>query len=666
MATPMFASHHSPVGSWASLFFGKAGAGVKIIHEGCGGKKESDLLVALSRDGVTSALPFIADGQSFSGWRIAGQESVRREMSPCIDEFISESAGISLKVYSPHAALPNPKRSGSLQYSTVPGVLMELAIDNSNSDSPATAFVGLNYRGGGKLRPVDWSSKTMCGVANSGKWILAATAVKEEVFTIQSDSVSDRITAGTSCIEVGASTGGIAIKVAPRTKKTVNLVFAFFHQGAATQGVDARYLYNAYFQRIEAVANFILTNSQKVRESCVHFDGRVTAACSDPQKIAAYAQGAREYDAQSQVTDADGVPYFTSLDRSGYRNTLATTVDHLPWELYRNPWVVRNVFDLGTTSYSYNDKIRFPGEDELREGGLTFVHDFGFLTAYSPSGTSAYEGTGKDPQGTPMATEQLLNGVYLLTSYALLADDTPWAKTRLPFARELMVSMENRDHWDPEKRIGILKAQTERAGAGGEVTAMSALGKELGSVPGNLYVAIKTFCANMLLTTYFQNNNDLHSADYSYAFAQKTAAALVAGFNAEAGIIPANLLTPDSATHFIGALEPLALPTYLGLTSTLAEYFPELFNALKSHALTCLKSCVDSGSGALRLSNNVSATLPGKVINVLFVLERLFGIDVQAEHPLFWQNVAASAATDASGLIAAALYVKPLVVAQPV
>jgi hypothetical protein len=288
---------------------------------------------------------------------------------------------------------------------------------------------------------------------------------------------------------------------------------------------------------------------------------------------------------------------------------------------------------------------------------MSFAHDFGYHTAYTPGPASAEELRG----GPSMATEELLNAVYMLTSYALLADDTPWAKTRLPFARELMTSMENRDHWDPEKRTGILKAESDRSGkARAEITTFDGLGSALAPARGNLYLAVKTFCAAMMLTTYFQNNNDLHSADYSYAFAQKTAAALVAAFDKEHQLLPPNLLglAVDNNERVLAALEPLAIPTYLGLTSTLPEYFPDLFNVLKSHAETCLNSgCVDPATGALRLASSTPHTLPAKAISVLYVLESLFGIDVNARIP------GAFKALDAAGVdgraIAAALFVKP-------
>ena len=272
-----------------------------------------------------------------------------------------------------------------------------------------------------------------------------------------------------------------------------------------------------------------------------------------------------------------------------------------------------------------------------------------------------------------MASEILLNAIYLLTGYALMADDTPWSKTRLPFARELLASLECRDHWDPAQRTGILKAESASA-RGPEQTVFSLLPDcppALSHARGNLYLAVKTFCANLLLTTYYQNNNDLHSADYSYAFAQKTAASLTAAFNSQTQSLPANLLTPQDsalttqhASLMLAALEPLALPTYLGLTSTLAEYFPELFNALKTHALACLKpvpdGCLDGTT--LRLASTSPITNPATIVSTLFVLENLFQIPAP---PGIWETLAASA-HDNPQLITSALFIKPPVRTEPV
>jgi hypothetical protein len=669
MTIPLGRTEHAPVGAWTSLTFGGEAEGATIEHEGRG--QDADLLIGVMRDEQVRTMPFLKNRETCPG-RVAGAADVVRVLTPCIDEYRMTGEGVpkvTLRVYTPHAALPNPKRSGNLQYATVPGILIDLIVDNTHSDAAASAFFGLNFDRPGeegrgesvRLRPMDWSSKTLVGIAESGNWALAAQGVKDNVFTVLAQETAACVMAVTPAIEPGGGKGGVAMRVPARSTQTLTLAFTLYHQGIVTQGIEGRYLYTAYFPRLEAAANFLLSNAQKIRESCASFDGRVRTACPDAQKLLLFARAIRAYEAQTQILDAAGAAYFAVIDKhTGFRNVIDAAADHLPWELYRNPWVIRNLFDLATTAYSYHDKVRFPADcespEELREGGMSFAHDFGYHTAYTPGPVSAEELRG----GAPMATEELLNAVYMLTSYALLADDTPWAKTRLPFARELMTSMENRDHWDPEKRTGILKAESNRGAAGrAEITALASAGGSLGATRGNLYIAVKTFCATMMLTTYFQNNNDLHSADYSYAFAQKTAAALVAAFDKEHHVLPANLFgdAADPREKVLAALEPLAVPTYLGLTSTLPEYFPELYNVLKTHAETCLRDgCVDS-SGALRLSSDTSAlSLPGKSAAVLYVLEKLFGIDVQGQHPGVWNGL--NRAGDDSRLLAVGLYVR--------
>lgn len=668
----LFMTHHAPVGAWASLTFGEAGRGVQLTQDGA--VEEGELVIGVCSAGSSRVFPFVRSGEVCAGMEVAAAADIERMLSPCVDEFALKagpgSPKVTLRVYTPHAALPNPKRSGNLQYATAPGVLMDLIVDNSASDSAATVFIGVDLdKAGVKLRPVDWSSKTLVGVAESSRWLLAAQAggggaAKEEVFTVLSNSCAACVQSGVGAIEPGGGQGGVAMKVAAGASRVLTVVWAVHQQGTATQGIEGRYLYNAYFPRIEAAANFLLSNAQKIRESCASFDTRARTALGDGRKLLLFGRALRAYEAQTQVVDANGQAYFAVIDeKNGYRNALDAAADFLPWELYRNPWVIRNLFDLATTSYSYHDKVRFPGDtesrEELREGGMTFAHDFGYQTAYTPGPASAEELRG----GPPMATEELLNAVYMLTSYALLADDTPWAKTRLPFARELMTSMENRDHWDPERRTGILKAETDRGTPGRmEVTAFKAE-TALAASRGNLYIALKTFCANMMLTTYFQNNNDLHSADYSYAFAQKTAAALVTAFDKERGMLPANVLGEgmDANERMIAALEPLAVPTYLGLTSTLPEYFPELFAVLKSHAETCLREgCVAAG-GALKLASGGGAAMDGmggKAAAVIYVLEKLFGIDISANHGTFWENLWSHFPKSGSRALATALYIK--------
>jgi hypothetical protein len=659
---------HAPVGSWSSLSFGTPHRGAALCQESPTPTENADLLVAVSRGpGQTSCLPFVTAAPA--GWSTVDPAAITRTLTPCVDTFAAEVSGAALtfRVYTPHSSRPNPKRARSLQVATAPGLLLEITLDNSNSDSPATAFLGLNWKAPGFLRPLDWSSRLLCGIALANRWALAATPVAKEIFSIVGSDLTHALESASPSTLPDASVGGIAFKVAPRSTRTVLFSLAF-HQASATSGLDSRYLYTTYFQRVEAAASFILASAARLKESCHTFDTRISADV-DPARLALFSAAIRQYDACTQLVDSANTPYFSILSGPrAWRNPIDAATDHLPWELFRNPWVVRNIFDLYTASYSYADQVTFAGDSgEMRDGGMALCHDMGIADAYSPTTTSAAERANtRGPSGF-LTSESVLSAVYLLTSYALTADDNPWAKTRLPFARELLVSMENRDHHDPAQRNGILKAESILCGPrGAESTTFASVDDALGVSHGSAYIAAKTFCACILLTTYFQNNNDLHSADYAYAMAQKTATTLAASFDEATSLFPVNIYSPSPAAS-LALLEPFAVPTYLGLTSTLAEYFPSLIEKLKRHAIAALKPgvCLDPATGGLKLASHTAASLPGKLASIHYVLENLLDLDLSAEAPnaLPALLAAATASPTPDSRLAAAIYlVKPTLV----
>src|SRR5215467_6792003 len=92
-ASPFFMTHHAPVGAWASLTFGQPGRGMSIDHETLVPQPNADLLVAVHRDGVTTALPFVEKPEQYGSWRFVGAEAMSRGLSPCIDAITAEGAG---------------------------------------------------------------------------------------------------------------------------------------------------------------------------------------------------------------------------------------------------------------------------------------------------------------------------------------------------------------------------------------------------------------------------------------------------------------------------------------------------------------------------------------------------------------------------------------------
>ena len=329
MSAPL--TPHAPVGAWSSLSFGALGRGAAIQIESLDDLPNIDLFVAVQRPGQSEvdALAFVEDPTAYPAWRFLPAADVQRTLTPCIDQFAG--GAIVLRAFTPQSALPNPKRSGNLQFAAAPGILLEVTIDNSASDADARALValrGLSQTADcpGRLRPLDWSSKTLVGIANAGRWLLAAAPVKDQIATFQSDNLADF----SPRIEPAANTGGIVIQVPARTTRTVTLVFAVYRQGLVTQGIDGRFFYTNYFPRLEAVANFLLANAQRLRESCANFDARTASAAGDPHRLAVFSHAVRAFNARTQVIDsvtpAGPAAHFAVIAPDGPRNARPAAV----------------------------------------------------------------------------------------------------------------------------------------------------------------------------------------------------------------------------------------------------------------------------------------------------------------------------------------------------
>ena len=121
-SVPLFLTQHAPVGAWASLSFGTPGKGICIQSQNAGTFAEADLLIALRRGAQTSAFPFVRSPSDYSDWQFLPTESITRGLSASTDEYACPN--LTFRLFSPHAALPNPKRAGNLQFATAPGILI--------------------------------------------------------------------------------------------------------------------------------------------------------------------------------------------------------------------------------------------------------------------------------------------------------------------------------------------------------------------------------------------------------------------------------------------------------------------------------------------------------------------------------------------------------------
>jgi hypothetical protein len=670
---PFFMTHHSPSGAWSSFTFGLPGQGVSINHESARLENTADFLVALSHGlGNVQALPFVfgnrdtdAELKQVSGgnsqpkapsnnikdrWSFINPAKIQRTLTAGVDQFSSEE--MTLRVFTPHPPFPDPGLADdeSLQFACCPGILLELTVDNRAYDREAHGFMGLIYNSRGRVRPLDWSTEgTLSGIAFSGCWAMAARTVAGKVYTIRDNSIADNVETGAKVVHNGGQEGGILLIVPPGKIETLQIAFGFYHEGTATQTIDSRYYFCRYFNRVEDVCGYILDHAETIRNHCREFDETSRLNTPDPDKYRLFSQAIRAYYANSQLTEAGGEVYYNiSEGQYLWRNTMDLAADHLPFELWRHPWVVRNIIDLYIERYSYHDQIRFqdrPGENS--PGGLSFTHDMGNYTSFTPRGISGYEKSNAASYHF-MTTEELLNGIYCLTAYAIASDDLDWMGRRKPIALELLQSMENRDHVLPEKRNGILKGESLQCGERGrEITTYDALDHALLDAAGNLYIAVKTICSSILLREYFLKINEVEGARRAKGMADQTAKALESFFDPARDYFKASI-HHETESKVIAAIEPFAVPLFLGLKDRFGPY-RAIMALFRKHISSCLQpgECLDRITGGLRLSSTSTNTWISKSILCEFVMDELFEIRVSAVYPTILRELAHWAAISA-------------------
>ena len=648
---PLFMTHHAPQGAWASFTFGADGRGASIDLEAPQVSDSADFLVGVAQDQVLSAFPFVtafrkthtepevdvlAEGskeqprpKTTTGWNYYPPEQITRTLAPWVDTYRAEQ--LTLRVYTPPYPLPDPEKGEIPPLACCPGVLLELEIDNTAGQTPATGFLGLGWKGDGRIYTVDTAGyDDLSGLGFRTEWMMTADKATG-AFTLRGHDLDQLLRTGRRLLHQ-TGPGALCLEVAPGQKGVLRAAVGFYKEGAGSNGLDTRYYYTRHFASAADVCRCLLQNANRLADDAMAADRDVAAHLRDAWVAPLLAAAIRGYNASTQLLqDADGAVYY-NVGEGAYvwRNTMDLAADHLAWELLYQPWVTRNIMDLYIRRYAYRDTVRFrayPGQEF--PGGLSFTHDMGNYFTYSPAGYSGYERetTPQDGCYLYMTTEELLNGIYVLTGYALIGGDTAWAQHRADTASALLDSLEHRDAPTAQERDGVLKAQSTRCGPqGSESTTYDALDHSLMDARGSVYVHVKTIAALAMLEAYFERVEQPDEAARALAMRRKSESALKRFWDEERGCLSANLYTPvDSMV--LAAVEPLGMLHRMGLTDRLSA---DTLALLKQHAEACLRegACVDAATGGLKLSSTSHNTWTSKVTLCLYVLQEVLGIDI--------------------------------------
>ena len=646
--TPFYNAHHSPAGAFSTLTFGCKGAlgGLGIELKGPADESLFIGLENLDVPGTYRALPFtdsighqaaaedydiegLSDFQFPKAVYAFADGEIKRQLGACMDEWTA--GDLTFRVASPLYKIPDPSsgNSNELKEALAPTIYAELTVDNSKGTAERKAFFG--YGGSNRTNAMrTWSADGMTGIGQ-GRDIAIATD-SEDVYAGAAWQ-PEAILNPRHQENVSFTLGSIALLVCTvpaGQKKTFCFSIAFFREGTVTSGLEARYLYRRWFDRIEDVAAFGLANCDQAFQKAEKIDRRIASKLS-PTRAWMMSQAIRSYLGSSQALElADGRPFWV-INEGEYRmmNTFDLTVDQLYMELALNPWVVKNVLDMFVERYSYDEAARFPESDQERPAGIAFCHDMGVANLFSPAGYSCYEQAGLKGVFSYMSFEELVNWALCACLYHRHTSDDSWIRQHQDVFVKVVESMANRDNPEPSERNGVMGLDSARCKGGKEITTYDSLDASLGQARNNLYLAVKTWAAYALLEPILAKLGQADSAQLASSQAAKCAATIVSSQDDD-GLLPA-VIGEGVEARIIPAIEGLIFPFVANRADLMSKY-SELTEVLNLHFERIMNKeiCLFADNG-WKLSSTSRNSWLSKIYLCQFISERILGKPIDAK-----------------------------------
>lgn len=639
-----FNAHHSPIGAFSSFTLGFPGkSGGFDLEKAQPPKENIFIMVEDAAGGTYQALPFCENGEDESKrydvesaapdkpalplWRTFAKEEITRIFKLGSDTWTA--GGLTFRLYSQAMPVPDPEQSADeeLAHVLLPAILAEITVDNTHGQIPRKALFG--YQGAeacGFMRRIE--AENHAGITGIGYGRNTAIVTSHPEVVAAQHFTIDRILQETHVENYKFGLGSVAallMEVPPGQSRTYRFALCFYRGGYVTAGIDASYWYTRFYRNIEEVGQYALNHFDQLKESSLKADARIDGSKLSDSQAFMLTHAIRSYYGSSQLLDWQGRPFWI-VNEGEYRmmNTFDLTADQLFYEIRMNPWTVRNELELYAERYSYRDQVRFPGDDRLYPGGISFTHDMGVGNAVSRPGYSAYELAGLDDCFSHMTHEQLVNWVLCAAVYVWHTKDQAWLSGKLPLLLECLDSMVNRDHPDPGKRSGVMGLDSSRCKGGAEITTYDSLDVSLGQSRNNLYLAGKCWAAYVALEKIFRDGKQPEAAALAGGQADRCAATIVSHMTEE-GYIPA-VMGENNHSRIIPAIEGLVFPYACGCPEALDPHgrFAAYIGALKQHLQTVLVQGVCLfGNGAWKLSSTSGNSWLSKIYLCQFVARHL-------------------------------------------
>jgi len=603
----LFNAHHSPVGAFATFTLGfpgaKGGLGLEL-----GGPANESVFVGLEKtsgDGY-EALPFFASSaDSAKRYDVDASTPIKQGKVSAFDPSRIErrfgiacdtwvAGDLTFSIYSAPKEVPDPRSAtnAELKRALVPAVFAEITVDNTSGMCSRKVFFGVEGSNPfyNTRRLDDVSKGRFTGI---GQGPLTAIVSDSPGVGSGMGFTLDQVLEPNFDENLAFGLGGVGVLTATvpaGRKRSYRFAICFYRDGVVTSGLPAKYFYSTLFRSIEEVATFALADWREQKALAVKADGALERSkLSDPQKFH-IRHAVRSYlGATEFLVVGKGEPFWT-VNEGEYRmlNTFDLTVDHVFFELDRNPWVVRNQLDWFVKRYQYRDKVRLPGDSKEYPGGISFTHDMGIGNCLSRPGYSSYEQFGLHGCFSHMTHEQLVNWVLCATSYVLKTGDIGWRKANLRTFRNCLSSLVNRDHPVPSKRDGVMSADSSRCLGGAEITTYDSLDISLGQARNNVYLAVKTWAAYVGLREILTAAGSTAAAQLASKQATLCAATICSHLRDD-GFVPA-VMGEGNESRIIPAIEGLVFPLIWGMREILRPggEFAGLTDTLRRHLHTVL------------------------------------------------------------------------------
>lgn len=625
-------SQHSPLGAFASFTVGLVGAGGGF-GTALRGPANQSLTIGYRRstDAAWSLLPFYVPPTAVAEAAFVGEDVALNERPPAPRQALApehiqrtlgwasdtwRSDGFTFALLSPFQRVADPDTLSpeDARAAFAPVILATLGFDNRDGTTPVELVFGVADPDL-PFRPIADAAPNLVGFA-AGQGYGFATRPDSAIRAAQAFDVLHPKAQDDRGLHLLAQECALILRVEAGEQRTFPLALGFYYDGNVTTGVRTRYYYADLFADLEAVLAHGLVHADRLRALAAARDAELDASTLSADQRWILAQATHSYFGSTELLrTAEGRALWV-VNEGEYRmmNTFDLTVDHLFFELTWLPWAMRNVLDQFTTRYRYEDAY-----------GISFTHDMGIANQFTRPGHSSYECVRLHGCFSHMTMEQLVNWVCCAATYAEAAGDQQWLAANHAHLAACADSLHRRDATAPAARDGVLKLDSTRIDGGSEITTYDSLDVSLGQARNNLYLAVKTLAAWLLLERVFTRLGDSSAARDAADTAALLGATLERKFDARLGYFPA-VFEAGNTSCILPAVEGLVFPLFLGFADDVRRRFPTLWEQLGRHQAHALQPgvCLEPANGGWKISSTSPNTWMSKIALAQHVTRVLF------------------------------------------